>query len=44
MENTNTDKYLEETILAYIDSAMADRTVNTHGPFQQALEAQERIG
>ena len=44
MEKTNTDEYLQETILDCIDSAMAGRAVNTQGPFQQALESQERIG
>jgi hypothetical protein len=44
MEKTNTEEYLQETVLDCIDSAMADRTVTTQGPFHQALEAQEGIG
>jgi hypothetical protein len=44
MEKTNTNKYLQETILVRINNVMADRTINTNGPFHQVLEAQACIG
>jgi hypothetical protein len=45
MEKTNTNKYLQETILMRINNAMADRTINTNGPFlHRVLEAQACIG
>ncbi len=44
MTFTKTDDILKETILDCLDRTMAQRPIYTHGPFRQALEAQEKIG
>jgi hypothetical protein len=44
METLQTNTNLTEAILNCIDSAMASRAIPAIGPFQDAIEAQSRIG
>jgi hypothetical protein len=44
METLHTNPNLQEAILHFIDSAMADRAISTTGPFHDALYTQSRIG